>query len=67
MHKNNSNFVHLYDTTLRDDAQRKGLCFSLEDKVKITRLLDGLELFLLRYGSLNVVQALAPNLAEGVA
>jgi 2-isopropylmalate synthase len=40
-HKNNSNFVHLYDTTLRDGAQRKGLCFSLEDKVKITRLLDG--------------------------
>jgi 2-isopropylmalate synthase len=41
MHKNNSNFVHLYDTTLRDGSQRKGLCFSLEDKVKITRLLDG--------------------------
>lgn len=40
MCKNNSDFVHLYDTTLRDGAQRKGLSFSLEDKLKITRLLD---------------------------
>jgi 2-isopropylmalate synthase len=35
-----SDFVHLYDTTLRDGAQRKGLSFSLEDKIKIARLLD---------------------------
>jgi 2-isopropylmalate synthase len=35
-----SGFVHLYDTTLRDGSQRKGLSFSLEDKIKITRLLD---------------------------
>lgn len=41
MHKNSSHFVHLYDTTLRDGSQRKGLSFSLEDKLKITRLLDG--------------------------
>jgi len=32
--------VYLYDTTLRDGAQRKGLSFSLEDKVKVARLLD---------------------------
>src|SRR3974390_76215 len=35
-----ANFVFLYDTTLRDGAQRKGLSFSLEDKVKIAHLLD---------------------------
>lgn len=35
-----SSRVVLYDTTLRDGAQRKGICFSLEDKLKITRLLD---------------------------
>lgn len=35
-----ANRVVLYDTTLRDGAQRKGICFSLEDKLKITRLLD---------------------------
>lgn len=35
------NFVYLYDTTLRDGAQRKGLSFSLDDKVKIAKLLDG--------------------------
>ncbi|MDZ4838164.1 MAG: citramalate synthase [Candidatus Melainabacteria bacterium] len=32
--------VVLYDTTLRDGAQRKGISFSLEDKLKITKLLD---------------------------
>ncbi|MBX9670955.1 MAG: citramalate synthase [Candidatus Obscuribacterales bacterium] len=35
-----SNEVVLYDTTLRDGAQRKGISFSLEDKIKITKLLD---------------------------
>jgi 2-isopropylmalate synthase len=34
--------VFLYDTTLRDGSQRKGLSFSLEDKLKITALLDNL-------------------------
>jgi len=32
--------VFLYDTTLRDGSQRKGLSFSLADKLKITSLLD---------------------------
>lgn len=32
--------VYLYDTTLRDGSQGKGLSFSLADKIKITRLLD---------------------------
>lgn len=40
--KATANFVHLYDTTLRDGSQRKGLSFSLEDKLKITKLLDEL-------------------------
>ncbi|GAA4359086.1 citramalate synthase [Kangiella marina] len=30
----------LYDTTLRDGAQYKGISFSLQDKLKITQLLD---------------------------
>lgn len=33
-------FVFLYDTTLRDGTQRKGLSLSLEDKLKIAYLLD---------------------------
>jgi 2-isopropylmalate synthase len=32
--------VCLYDTTLRDGAQREGLSFSLEDKLRILDLLD---------------------------
>ncbi|HEU5170579.1 MAG TPA: citramalate synthase [Gemmatimonadales bacterium] len=34
--------ITLYDTTLRDGTQREGLALSLEDKLKIARLLDGL-------------------------
>lgn len=32
--------VQLYDTTLRDGAQRVGISFSVEDKIKIARKLD---------------------------
>ena len=34
--------VSVYDTTLRDGTQREGLSLSVEDKVKIARVLDGL-------------------------
>jgi len=33
--------IHLFDTTLRDGTQSEGLSLSLEDKLKITRILDG--------------------------
>ena len=32
--------VFIYDTTLRDGSQRKGISYSLDDKLKITSLLD---------------------------
>ena len=35
--------VMLYDTTLRDGAQREGIAFSLVDKLNITRTLDKLD------------------------
>lgn len=32
--------IHLYDTTLRDGTQQRGISLSLEDKLRITSLLD---------------------------
>ena len=34
--------IHIYDTTLRDGMQGVGAHFTLEDKLKITRLLDSM-------------------------
>lgn len=34
--------IQLYDTTLRDGVQREGLSFSLDDKLKVARRIDGL-------------------------
>ena len=34
--------VKIFDTTLRDGAQTEGISFSLEDKLKIARLLDSI-------------------------
>ena len=34
--------VYIYDTTLRDGAQTRGVSFSLEDKLRITKALDEL-------------------------
>ncbi|MCM8779450.1 MAG: citramalate synthase [Candidatus Omnitrophica bacterium] len=36
------NKVFLYDTTLRDGAQKEGISFSVEDKIKIAQKLDEL-------------------------
>ncbi|ATE56925.1 MULTISPECIES: citramalate synthase [Actinosynnema] len=33
---------HVYDTTLRDGAQREGITYSVTDKLQVARLLDGL-------------------------
>jgi 2-isopropylmalate synthase len=33
---------HVYDTTLRDGAQREGISYSVGDKLAVARLLDGL-------------------------
>ena len=30
----------IYDTTLRDGAQAEGISFTLQDKIKICRILD---------------------------
>jgi len=42
--------MELYDTTLRDGAQREGISFSLEDKLKIAKKLDELGLHYIEGG-----------------
>ncbi|AXE38591.1 citramalate synthase [Acidipropionibacterium virtanenii] len=46
----NPSGITLFDTTLRDGAQQEGLRFSVEDKLRIARLLDGLGLGLIEGG-----------------
>ncbi len=36
-----SDDFHVYDTTLRDGAQREGISYSVADKLQVARLLDG--------------------------
>ncbi len=42
--------VQLYDTTLRDGAQRAGISFSVEDKLKIARRLDDIGIHFIEGG-----------------
>ena len=35
-----SDAFHVYDTTLRDGAQREGISYSVTDKLAVARLLD---------------------------
>jgi len=42
--------VYLYDTTLRDGAQREGISFSVDDKLKIIRTLDELGIHYIEVG-----------------
>ena len=42
--------ISLYDTTLRDGTQREGLSLSVEDKLKIARLLDELGILYIEGG-----------------
>src|SRR6185436_3804441 len=37
-----SDTFHVYDTTLRDGAQREGISYSVADKLAVSRLLDEL-------------------------
>ncbi len=34
--------IYLYDTTLRDGAQGEGISFSLQDKIKVAKMLDSI-------------------------
>jgi len=45
-----SDRVTVYDTTLRDGAQREGISWSLEDKLRIVRRLDALGVDLIEAG-----------------
>ena len=42
--------IQLYDTTLRDGAQREGISFTVEDKLNIVRKLDELGIYFIEGG-----------------
>ncbi|MBI2298631.1 MAG: citramalate synthase [Armatimonadetes bacterium] len=47
-------YVEIFDTTLRDGAQAEGVSFTVEDKLRITRALDGLGVAFIEGGWPNV-------------
>ena len=42
--------IELYDTTLRDGTQGEGICLTLQDKLRITSILDGFGIGLIEGG-----------------
>ncbi|MBO5997094.1 MAG: citramalate synthase [Alphaproteobacteria bacterium] len=45
-----TNFIHIFDTTLRDGAQTNGVNFSMQDKIAIARLLDDFKIDFIEAG-----------------
>ena len=56
--------IQLYDTTLRDGAQREGISFSVEDKIRIARKLDELGIHFIEGGLLVFDGRFSPLQAE---
>ena len=45
------NAVKIFDSTLRDGAQGQGISFSLEDKIKIVKALDEMQIDYIEAGN----------------
>lgn len=45
------NQVKIFDSTLRDGAQGQGISFSLEDKIKIVKVLDEIKVDYIEAGN----------------
>ena len=45
------NQVKIFDSTLRDGAQGQGISFSLEDKIKIVKILDDMHVDFIEAGN----------------
>lgn len=45
------NQVKIFDSTLRDGAQGQGISFSLEDKIKIVKVLDEMKVDYIEAGN----------------
>ena len=45
------NQVQIFDSTLRDGAQGQGISFSLEDKIKIVKALDDIQVDFIEAGN----------------
>ncbi len=53
--------IVLFDTTLRDGAQTRGVHFSVEDKIKLTRELDEMGFDYIEGGGLDPIQRISSS------
>ena len=57
--------LYIYDTTLRDGQQTQGVQFSIDEKLTITRSLDGLGVDYIEVDGQALIRLIVSCLTEG--